>query len=164
METPVATQKPTQTGLQNVLVAVGPTDSDRLDRLVEETIDVAGPTGATVVLAHTFSPEDFEDRVEALGFDEATNDVSPDSVAVRYSVIREFAARLDAEGIDYEVRGTVGDEDEGITALAEESDADRILVGGRKRSPTGKAVFGSLAQQIMLSAPCPVTFVRADTE
>ncbi|MDS0299090.1 universal stress protein [Halogeometricum sp. S1BR25-6] len=164
METPVATRKPTQAGLQNVLVAVGPTDSDRLDRLVEETVDVAGPTGATVVLAHIFSPEDFEDRVEALGFSEAANDVSPDSVAVRYSVIREFADRLDAEGIDYEVRGTVGIEDEGITALAEESEADRILVGGRKRSPTGKAVFGSLAQQIMLSAPCPVTFVRADTE
>ncbi|ELZ35012.1 universal stress protein uspa-like protein [Halogeometricum pallidum JCM 14848] len=164
METLVATRKPTQAGLQNVLVAVGPTDSDRLDRLVEETVDVAGPTGATVVLAHIFSPEDFEDRVEALGFDRGANDVSPDSVAVRYSVIREFANRLDAEGIDYEVRGTVGVEDEGITALAEESDADRILVGGRKRSPTGKAVFGSLAQQIMLSAPCPVTFVRADTE
>jgi nucleotide-binding universal stress UspA family protein len=25
-------------------------------------------------------------------------------------------------------------------------------------------VFGSTAQKVMLSAPCPVTFVRADTE
>jgi nucleotide-binding universal stress UspA family protein len=25
-------------------------------------------------------------------------------------------------------------------------------------------VFGSTAQKVMLSAPCPVTFVRADTK
>ena len=158
------TRKQTRTGLQNVLVAVGPTDADRLDHLVEETIDVALPSGATVVLAHVFTPEKFEERVDALDFDREASDVSPDDIAARYSVIREFAGHLDENGVDYEIRGTVGDRGEGITALAEEFDADRIVVGGRKRSPTGKAVFGSLAQKVMLSASCPVTFVRAETE
>lgn len=164
MRTQPQTRKQTRTGLQNVLVAVGPTDTDRLDRLVEETIDVAGPSGATVILAHVFTPDEFEDRVDTLGFDRETSDVSPDDIASRYSPIREFADRLDENGVDYEIRGSVGAQGEGITALAEEFDADRIVVGGRKRSPTGKAVFGSLAQEVILSAPCPVTFVRADTE
>ncbi|PSP66736.1 universal stress protein, partial [Halobacteriales archaeon QH_6_68_27] len=44
--------------------------------------------------------------------------------------------------------------------LAAETDADLVVVGGRKRSPAGKAVFGSTAQEVMLESPCPVTFVR----
>jgi nucleotide-binding universal stress UspA family protein len=164
MQAHAQTRNQTRTGLQNVLVAVGPTDTDRLDRLVEETVDVAGPSGATVVLAHVFTPEEFENRVDTLDFDRDTSDVSADDIATRYSAIREFAARLDENDVDYEIRGAVGTRGDGITALAEEFDADRILVGGRKRSPTGKAVFGSLAQEVMLSAPCPVTFVRADTK
>jgi nucleotide-binding universal stress UspA family protein len=66
--------------------------------------------------------------------------------------------------VDYEIRGAVGDYSEQVVSVAEALEADLVLVGGRKRSPTGKAVFGSVAQEILLSAPCPVTFVRADTK
>jgi nucleotide-binding universal stress UspA family protein len=51
-----------------------------------------------------------------------------------------------------------------VVDIAEGYEADMIIVGGRKRSPAGKAVFGSVAQAVMLSAPGPVTFVRADTK
>jgi nucleotide-binding universal stress UspA family protein len=85
-------------------------------------------------------------------------------VARRYSPVRELVALLDEAGVDSEVRGAVGDYGESVVALAEDLDTDLVVVGGRKRSPTGKAVFGSVAQEVMLSAPCPVTFVRADTK
>lgn len=71
----------------------------------------------------------------------------------------------DDADIGYE-HGRIADEDEtgeGV-ALAEEIDADLVVIGGRRRSPTGKAVFGSIAQEVLLNAPCPVTFVRGDQQ
>jgi nucleotide-binding universal stress UspA family protein len=151
-------------GLQTVLVAVDATDSNRIDRLIEEAIDEAAPAGATVVLAHVFSEEEYAENRDRLEFDR-DSEVTPDVVARRHTVLREIAKRLDEAGVDYEVRGEVSEErGKAIVRIAESVGADRVLVGGRKRSPTGKAVFGSTAQEVLLSAPCPVTFVRADTE
>jgi nucleotide-binding universal stress UspA family protein len=161
---PVPQTKTAQTGLNSVLVALGPKDAERVTRLGEEAVDIAGPAGATVVITHVFTREEFDSRVDTLGFDRDAADVSPDAVAVRYSPVRELADLLDEAGVDYEIRGAIGHYGEKVVEVAEELDTDLVLVGGRKRSPTGKAVFGSLAQEVMLSAPCPVTFVRADTE
>lgn len=149
--------------IETILLAVGPEDEERIERLIEETVDVAKPTGARVILAHVFTEDEFEETVTNLDFDEDVNDVPPDEVATRHSNIRQIARVFDAEDIDYEIRGEVGQHGDAIVGLAEEVRADRVIVGGRRRSPTGKAVFGSTAQEVMLSAPCPVTFVRAGT-
>ena len=150
--------------IETILLAVGPGDADRLDRLAEETIDVAGPTGARVVLGHVFTREEYESALDNLDFDITTDEVSADDVATRHSTVRELVAHLDEAGVDYEIRGRVGEHGEAIVDLARDVDADRVVVGGRRRSPAGKAVFGSVAQEVMLSAPCPVTFVRSDTK
>ncbi|MCO8246815.1 MULTISPECIES: universal stress protein [unclassified Haladaptatus] len=148
-------------GIETILLAVGPGDADRTGKLADAVIDVAGPTGATVVLAHVFTDDEFEDVVEQLDYDPAGKPNS-DEVAARHATIRSLSDALDAEDIGYSVRGSIGHHGETIVELAEDVNADSIFVGGRKRSPTGKAVFGSTAQEVMLSAPCPVTFVRED--
>jgi nucleotide-binding universal stress UspA family protein len=57
------------------------------------------------------------------------------------------------------VRGSDAAED--LIAVAEETAADFIVIGLRRRSPVGKLILGSNAQRILLDAPCPVLAVKA---
>ncbi|MFB6068998.1 MAG: universal stress protein [Halobacterium sp.] len=146
--------------IENILLAVGPGDSERVEPMAATTADVAGPTGASVTLAHVFTNQQYRDARVNIGADEG--DVDPDAVARRHETNREIASLLDDAGVDHQIRGRVGEHGESIVELAGDVDADLAVVGGRKRSPTGKAVFGSTAQTVLLSSPCPVTFVRSD--
>jgi nucleotide-binding universal stress UspA family protein len=74
----------------------------------------------------------------------------PDSVAI----VEEY---LDARVASSSKRREHGDVAKKILAVADEIDADTIVMCGRKRSPTGKVLFGSTTQSVMLSATCPVT-------
>lgn len=147
--------------MNTILLAIGDSDENRIDQLLDETIAIAGPTGATVVLGHVFTHEAYDKARTDLSFDGPAAEVTPDVVAERYSIIREAAKTLADHGIDTEIRGILGEDGEAVVDLAERIEADRILIGGRRRTPAGKAVFGSTAQAILLSAPCPVTLVRA---
>lgn len=146
--------------VETVLVAVGPQDYGRVERLAEETIDIAGPTGASVVLAHAFTESGYEKAQSNLQIKGA----SPDEIAERDTTIRSLEDVLAGTGIDYTIRGTVGDPGETMVDLAGACGADIVVVGGRERSPAGKALFGSVAQSIMLEAPCPTLYVRTGTE
>ncbi|RQH03415.1 universal stress protein [Natrarchaeobius oligotrophus] len=150
--------------LQTVLLAVGPGDVERSDELAEAVVEVAQPADASVVLAHVFTDSEYDEVVTRLEFDASRDEIDADEVAMRHSTIRNLQSILDESDVDYEIRGAVGDHGPSIVDLATAVDADRVVVGGRRRSPTGKAVFGSTAQEVLLSAPCPVTFVRSSDE
>jgi nucleotide-binding universal stress UspA family protein len=108
------------------------------------------------VLTHVFDSEAFDETSAKLGFEPNSENSTPHAVAERHRTTRA----LSEAGVRHSVRGAVGDLADEVVETAERLDADRVVVGGRRRSPTGKAVFGSVAQEVMLSAPCPVTFVR----
>ena len=78
--------------------------------------------------------------------------------------IRELAADVAVEvasGIDtpYEAVGLMGDPAEQVLDYADDHNALYIVLGPRKRSPTGKALFGSVAQTILLNAERPVVTI-----
>ncbi|MEO6019626.1 MAG: universal stress protein [Knoellia sp.] len=71
--------------------------------------------------------------------------------------------QLTERGIEHEVRQMTRDltpADE-ILSVAAEFGAELIVIGVRKRSPLGKMVTGSTAQQVLLDATCPVLAVKA---
>lgn len=146
--------------IETILLAIGADDDKRADALAAAVAEVAEPTGAEVILAHVFDPDGFEDVEDRLA--EGGEQLTPDQVADRHRTVRDIAEALREGGIRPTIRGAVGERGETVVSLAEEVGADRIVIGGRSRSPTGKAVFGSTAQEILLSAPCPVTFVRGE--
>jgi len=49
---------------------------------------------------------------------------------------------------------------EDIVQFAENNTIDLIVIGVRRRSKVGKLLFGSNAQLIILTAPCPVLTVK----
>jgi nucleotide-binding universal stress UspA family protein len=73
-------------------------------------------------------------------------------------------AELEREGVGFELRQLVRGMDvaEDLIAVAEETGAQMIVIGLRRRSPVGKLILGSNAQTILLDAPCPVLAVKAD--
>jgi nucleotide-binding universal stress UspA family protein len=145
--------------LRTILLAVGSEDEERIESLAETAIAIAGPADATVGIAHVFTPEEYETVRTQLNIGPETEE-TPDTVAKRHHTIREISAMCDDAGVVFSCHGAVGSAGEQILELSDTLHADMAIVGGRKRSPTGKAVFGSTAQQVMMNAPCPVTFVR----
>ncbi|WP_435066491.1 universal stress protein [Haloplanus sp. C73] len=76
--------------------------------------------------------------------------------ASQLASVREATDFLEAEGFDVEVNESSGDPADQLLEAARETDANLIVVGGRKRSPTGKALFGSVTQSVILNAERPV--------
>ncbi len=148
--------------LHRALLTVGPKDSDRTDELAHAAIEVAEPADATVVLAHVFTRAEYENALDRLEFDTERAEVSADDVAARHATVRDIVNQFETAGVDYAVRGAIGDHGDAILELAREENVDRVFVGGRKRSPAGKAVFGSTAQEVLFNAPAPVTYVRPE--
>jgi nucleotide-binding universal stress UspA family protein len=70
---------------------------------------------------------------------------------------------LEESGIPFELEQRVGHGDgaEEVVAAAERLGASLIVIGLRRRTPTGKLLFGSDAQRILLDASCQVLAVKA---
>jgi len=120
---------------------------------------------STSDLALTFAPEI---TYRELGDQTGT----PGGSEERYSL--EHAQR-DAEGVAEDVttetvedvesvsyRGRVGNVTEEILQVASEEDPRYLVVGGRKRTPVGKAIFGSVTQSVLLEADRPVITVLSE--
>ncbi len=71
---------------------------------------------------------------------------------------------LEQAGVGFEMRQLIRGMDvaEDLIAVAEETGAEMIVIGLRRRSPVGKLILGSNAQTILLDAPCPVLAVKAE--
>ena len=77
--------------------------------------------------------------------------------------LREVRDELSDSGVPHEIRQLVRGQDaaEDLVSVAEEVNAEFIVIGLRRRSPVGKLILGSNAQRVLLDASCPVLAVKA---
>jgi len=140
-------------------ILIGVRDDENAERVATTAAELAGSTGANVVVGHVFDPDDYDEVREQMRVDPDA-EVTADDVARRVNAVSGVVDQLRSAGVETEVRGRVGEAGQELVGLAETVSADLVIVGGRRRSPTGKALFGSTAQEVLMNAPCPVTFVR----
>lgn len=148
--------------IASVLLAVAPNDRDHVDVLLDEALVVAAPTGATVHLLHVFPRDEYERLLDQMQIESTSGTIEPDALAASHAAVSTPADRLDASDIDYEIHGIIGDPATEIVDVADDLGVDRVVIGGVGRSPAGKAIFGDHAQQVLLNASCPVTYVQRD--
>ncbi|GAA0542220.1 universal stress protein [Halorubrum ejinorense] len=148
--------------MNTVLLAIGSEDESRLEELAETAASVVDPNGR-IVLLHVFDRQRYDTIETQLNID-PDSEVTPDDVSQRSRIVTDVAERLERAGVDYEIRGALGETADSILGEAETLDADLVVVGGRTRSAAGKALFGSTSQRVLLEADCPVTFVKERSE
>lgn len=142
--------------MYRLLLAVD-TDEERSNRLANAVTDLpVDRSQLNVTILNVFEDVDSvgeEGTVHSSQFYNESN--YPDSV-------RSAAKALTEAGFDVTKRREHGDPADVIVEVAKEINAKSIGVCGRKRSPTGKVIFGSVAQSVMLSANRPVFVTMAD--
>lgn len=85
-----------------------------------------------------------------------------DRVVARKEALQQLVDAFDTAGIAFELRGATGDPAEHIGRMVEEVDADFVVVSSQGQSSIRETLFGSLAQKLLRTAPCPVIVVRHD--
>jgi nucleotide-binding universal stress UspA family protein len=90
-------------------------------------------------------------------------DQEAEAVMADREALERLEEQLRGDGLEVVVRDYARGNDpaEDLVDVAEAEKAALIVIGLRRRSPVGKLLMGSNAQEILLSADCPVLAVKA---
>jgi len=137
-----------------IIAAVDDAEEDR--PVIDEAIHLGDAVGEPVVILHVLSQRVFR-GLEQEAVEEAGRTIEIDAIRERATAAAEdIAATADSE---VDAVGLVGTPAEEILKYADEHDPSYIIIGGRRRTPIGKVLFGSVAQSVLVSATMPVVTV-----
>jgi nucleotide-binding universal stress UspA family protein len=90
-------------------------------------------------------------------------DQDAETVVADRDALEALEGRLRGDGVEAVVRDFARGNDpaDDLVDVADAEQAVLIVIGLRRRSPVGKLLLGSNAQQILLKADCPVLAVKA---
>jgi nucleotide-binding universal stress UspA family protein len=130
-------------------------DRDLLERARAFATGVEGRADLLVVALAT--PDEYDELAETLNAIGRVEGVTYDADAVLEGVagdVADLAASVLDGTVAYDLRTVVetpADQPDVLVDLAERRGCDHLFVPGRRRSPTGKAVFGDRTQQVALA-------------
>jgi nucleotide-binding universal stress UspA family protein len=129
-----------------------PTDfSDRSEHAFRVACALARDYDARLVVLHV-------DNLPLALYGDALAMPRPDDYQDR---LREQLNDLRAPGVEVEHRLNEGNPVTEILGAAEEVNADLVVMGTHGRTGLGRLLMGSVAEQVLRQAPCPVLTVRA---
>lgn len=129
--------------------------SDQATDVVVEAAELAAFVDESVHVVHALTRSEFVN----LGTTSAQAEKPLDLDEVREAAAEMAEESVPDIAVPYETVGVVGDPADEIVEYAANVEARYIVVRPRRRSPTGKALFGSVAQSVLLNASCPVVTV-----
>ncbi|WP_255198142.1 universal stress protein [Halorarius litoreus] len=143
-----------------VIAAIGEKQSE--SQVVSVAYDLASAYGDDLVVLHVIPTKAFEEHKETI---QSLPEFSDYSFTQEEDNAAKFAKRVVEVTLDefdddvISTAGRVGDPVEEILDVAESHDARYLVIGGKRRSPAGKALFGSTTQALLLNATRPVVTV-----
>ncbi|RXK47929.1 universal stress protein [Halorientalis pallida] len=140
--------------IETILIAVE-NQRERMQPVIDHAAEMAAGLDADVVLYHVYEDEEFQSLLEARNIESA----DPDELARQNATVEAAAATLRESGVDFSVGASTGDPSDELLGYIASSDIDHVFVGSRRRSRTGKAIFGSVSQQILFETDVPCTLV-----
>lgn len=133
----------------HVLVPID-TNEKRVDRQVDHVLSLPGsPDSVRVTLLHVHATISGDAGTERIG--DKTKELD---------IVEDAQTQLADGNIEVEYREEEGDVADTILEVTERLAPDVVIVAGRKRSPVGKVLFGSVSQRVILNADCAVTVVK----
>jgi nucleotide-binding universal stress UspA family protein len=135
--------------------------SDRAEWVAQEAQAIANAFDDSLHVVHVLSQSTFVE-LERTSVQKTGTAIDPEQIRDH---AKQTAAKATAElDVDAVHVGLVGNAAEEVIDYAEDHDARFVVLGPRKRSPAGKALFGSTAQSVMLQADCSVVAVSTQKE
>ncbi|WP_181686027.1 universal stress protein [Halorhabdus salina] len=138
--------------------------SEREMDLLETATEFSDCRGAELLVLRTASPADYDqmaETMETIGEIEQRS-YSDDELREGLKSDATSAAEEATDGTDVatEVRLAIVEDDERadtILSTARDNDCDHVFLVGQRRSPTGKALFGDVTQEVILNFDGEIT-------
>lgn len=141
-------------------VVVGTDGSDTATQAVHQAVDLAKAVGATLELVSAYEP------VPAQRLQQERRDAPEDlqwAISPREDVdaTLEAAAAIAREaGLSVNIYARQGDPADAILDVAEEQEADLIVVGNKGMTGAKRFLLGSVPNKVSHHAPCSVLIIR----
>jgi nucleotide-binding universal stress UspA family protein len=141
-------------------IVVGTDGSETAGEAVRQATELAKAVGARIHLVSAFEPVGNQRLREER--QEVPEDMSW-MVNQREDVdatLKEAAEQIQEAGIEVETNARQGDPADAILDVAEEKNADLIVVGNKGMSGAKRFLLGSVPNKVSHHAPCSVMIIR----